>query len=76
MPEFFDRQRDFIWYDIIPREVSDNNHIQYSRFSYIYSNPNCILDGLEEFRKMYEFTVREKPNRKQKRNDYEDSNHR
>ena len=76
VPEFFDRFRDFIWYDIIPKEVYDNHHIQYSRFSYIYSNPSCILDGLEEFRKMYEFTIREKPIRKQKRNDYEDSNHR
>ena len=76
IPEFFDRPRDFIWYDIIPREVHDNNYIQYSRFSYIYSHPSSILNGLEEFAKMYEFTVREKPVRKQKRNDYEDSNHR
>ena len=76
VPEFFDRPRDFIWYDIIPIEIYDNNHIQYSRFSYIYPHPSSILDGLEEFRKMYEFTVREKPVRKQKRNDYEDSNHR
>ena len=76
VPEFFDRFRDFIWYDIIPKEVYDKHHRQYSRFSYIYSNPSCILDGLEEFRKMYEFTIREKPIRKQKRNDYEDSNHR
>ena len=76
VPEFFDRPLDFIWYDIIPREVHNSHHIQYSRFSYIYSNPSSILDGLEEFRKMYEFTVREKPIRKQKRNDYEDSSHR
>ena len=39
VPEFFDRPVDFIWYDIIPREVSDNNFIQYSRFQWRYSEP-------------------------------------
>ena len=76
VPEFFDRPLDFIWYDIIPREVHNNNYIQYSRFSYVYSNPEDILIGLDEFKKMYEFTVREKPTRKQKRNDYENSDNR
>ena len=48
IPEFFDRPRDFIWYDIIPREVSDSNYIQYSRFQWRYSEPKTgILDGLD-----------------------------
>tara|TARA_R110002020_G_scaffold56129_1_gene155540 strand:+ start:1157 stop:1612 length:456 start_codon:yes stop_codon:yes gene_type:complete len=76
VPEFFDRFRDFVWYDIIPRETFDSHHIQYSRFSYIYSNSDDILNGLDEFIETYKFTIREKPIRKQKRNDYEDSNRR
>ena len=48
VPEFFDRPVDFIWYDIIPREVSDSNFIQYSRFQWRYSEPKTgILDGLD-----------------------------
>ena len=74
VPEFFDRFRDFIWYDIIPKNCPST---QYSRFSYRYVDPKTgILDGLDDFIEMYKFTIREKPIRKQKRNDYEDSNHR
>ena len=56
----------YLWYD------RDNDKVDLSRLK------DFIVKWEEtgEFRKMYEFTVREKPNRKQKRNDYEDSNHR
>ena len=71
VPEFFDRPVDFIWYDIIPREVSDNNFIQYSRFQWRYSEPKTgILDGLDEYIKTFEFIIADKLPRKQKRNDY------
>ena len=77
VPEFFDRPRDFIWYDIIPREVSDNNFIQYSRFQWRYSEPKTgILDGLDEYIKTFKFTIADRLPRKQKRNDDENSNHR
>ena len=77
VPEFFDRPVDFIWYDIIPREVSDNNFIQYSRFQWRYSEPKTgILDGLDEYRKTFKFTIADRLPRKQKRNDDENSNHR
>ena len=77
IPEFFDRPRDFIWYDIIPREVSDNNFIQYSRFQWRYSEPKTgILDGLDEYIKTFKFTIADRLPRKQKRNDDENSNHR
>ena len=77
IPEFFDRPRDFIWYDIIPREVSDSNYIQYSRFQWRYSEPKTgILDGLDEYIKTFKFTIADKLPRKQKRNDDENSNHR
>ena len=77
IPEFFDRPRDFIWYDIIPREVSDSNYIQYSRFQWRYSEPKTgILDGLDEKIKTFKFTIADKLPRKQKRNDDENSNHR
>ena len=55
VPEFFDRPVDFIWYDIIPREVSDSNFIQYSRFQWRYSEPKTgILDGLDEYIKVFD----------------------
>ena len=77
VPEFFDRPVDFIWYDIIPREVSDNNFIQYSRFQWRYSEPKTgILDGLDEYIKTFKFTIEDRLPRKQKRNDDENSNHR
>ena len=77
IPEFFDRPRDFIWYDIIPREVSDSNYIQYSRFQWRYSEPKTgILNGLDEYIKTFKFTIADRLPRKQKRNDDENSNHR
>ena len=77
VPEFFDRPVDFIWYDIIPREVSDSNYIQYSRFQWRYSEPKTgILDGLDEYIKTFKFTIADRLPRKQKRNDDENSNHR
>ena len=66
VPEFFDRPVDFIWYDIIPREVSDNNFIQYSRFQWRYSEPKSgILDGLDEYIKTFKFTIADRLPRKQ-----------
>ena len=79
-PTFFDLQRDFIWYDIIPRRIYDTKSIQYSRFSWIYGGgPDGVLAGLDEFRRTYEFVTadKEKPvKKKQKRNDGEDSDYR
>ena len=77
IPEFFDRPRDFIWYDIIPREVSDSNYIQYSRFQWRYSEPKTgILDGLDEYIKTFKFTIEDRLPIKKKRNEDENSNHR
>ncbi len=79
-PTFFDLQRDFIWYDIIPRKIYDTKSIQYSRFSWIYGGgPDGVLAGLDELRRTYEFVTadKEKPvKKKQKRNDGEDSDYR
>ena len=79
-PTFFDLQRDFIWYDIIPRRIYDTKSIQYSRFSWIYGGgPDGVLAGLDEVRRTYEFVTadKEKPvKKKQKRNDGEDSDYR
>jgi len=77
---FFDLQRDFIWYDIIPTRIYNANHIHYSRYSWVYGGgAEHILDGLEEFKKTYEFVTsdKDKPKkRQQKRNDDESSNYR
>tara|TARA_Y100001938_G_scaffold57178_1_gene79727 strand:+ start:1133 stop:1594 length:462 start_codon:yes stop_codon:yes gene_type:complete len=77
VPEFFDRPVDFIWYDVIPRKIYEEHYIQYSRFSWIYSDPKTgILEGLDEYLKTFEFIITDRLPRKQKRNDYENSNHR
>ena len=77
VPEFFDRPVDFIWYDVIPRKMYDEHYIQYSRFSWVYSDPKTgILEGLDEYIKTFKFTIADRLPRKQKRNDDENSNHR
>ena len=60
---------DFIWFDIVPVSTSTT---LYKRFEYKYVGYNKILDGLREFYNITNFTLSEKPMRKQKRNDYVD----
>jgi len=75
-PEFFDKPLDFIWYDIIPKRFSPG--LQYTRFSYRYvDGVEGVLAGLDNFKSTWDFISADKPQkRKQKRNDYEDSNSR
>ncbi len=61
---------EFIFFDIIPIQLSDSKISR--RFSYSYLNPNNILNGLQEFYNVTKFTTSDKPTKKQKRNDYED----
>jgi hypothetical protein len=77
-PEYFDLFRDFIWYDIVPKAFAIAKPHQYTRFAYRYTNGvDGVLEGLDNFKSTWEFTTTEKPQkRKQKRNDYEDSNRR
>ena len=77
-PEFFDLFRDFIWYDIIPKQLAEASQANYTRFAYRYTNGvDGVLEGLDNFKSTWDFTISEKPpKRKQKRNDYEDSNRR
>ena len=60
---------DFIWFDIVPVSTPP---LLYKRFTYCYSDPNKILDGLQEFYNVTKFTTSEKPVKRQKRNDWED----
>jgi len=62
--------KDFIFFDIIPMQVSDSDISK--RFSYRYMNSNKLLDGLQEFYNVTKFTTSDKPTKRQKRNDYED----
>jgi len=86
-PEPFDDQNHFIWYDIRPYGVEKTlkekltiPFVQYYRFAYNYSDPKTgILEGLKDFEEKYRFVTRDNSSvvkRKQKRNDYEDSNRR
>ena len=86
-PEPFDDQNHFIWYDIRPRGMVETlkerltiPFVQYYRFAYDYSDPTTgILEGLKDFEEKYRFVTRDNSSvvkRKQKRNDYEDSDNR
>ena len=61
---------DYIFFDIIPTNVSNSDVSK--RFTYNYTDANKILDGLREFYNVTKFTTSEKPVKRQKRNDYED----
>lgn len=74
-PYFSDLQRDFIWYDFMPHSKKVERN--YFRFSWEYTTPKTIDAGLDEFKKTYDFvTDSQQPQKKQKRNDGEDSNYR
>ena len=60
---------DYIFFDIIPVGTPDTVS---KRFTYNYINTDKILDGLQEFYNVVNFTTSEKPVKRQKRNDYED----
>ena len=62
--------KDFIFFDILPMQVSDSDISK--RFSYRYMNSNKLLDGLQEFYNVTKFTTSDKPTKRLKRNDYED----
>ena len=61
---------EYIFFDIIPINVSDSDISK--RFTYKYKDVNMILNGLKEFYNVTKFTTSEKPIKRQKRNDYED----
>ena len=61
---------DYIFFDIIPINVSDSDISK--RFTYKYKDVNMILNVLKEFYNVTKFTTSEKPIKRQKRNDYED----
>ena len=65
---FYISTSEFIWFDIVPVNIPASSR---NRFRYQYVGYNKILDGLQEFYNIANFTLFEKPMRKQKRNDYE-----
>ena len=71
-PLYFDLFRDFIWYDVIPKQIAIANTTQYTRFAYRYTNgADGVLEGLDSFKSTWDFTISEKPPKRiQKRNDY------
>jgi len=69
--KILDDCREFVWFDILPHDIK----LQ-SRFTYKYNTPGGIILGLKTFKECYDFTTKDKTVKKQKRNDYEDSNSR
>ena len=65
------KKNDFIWYDIISKK--DAVMMDRIRFQYIYSSEEHILNGLDEFKSCATFCLSDKPQKTQKRNDYESS---
>ena len=74
-PQFFDMQRDFIWYDVIPKTKYEEYSPQYWRFATKYYDKTQIKTGLERCKEIWDFIHTDKP-KKQKRNDDESSNYR
>ena len=60
---------EFIFYDIVPKGVTDNKRY---RFKYEYTNNSQIVEGLNQLYACVKFITTDKPNKRQKRNDYED----
>ena len=76
-PTFFDLQRDFIWYDVIPKHKYDEYGPNYYRFATHYVDNGGISRGVKRCREIWDFIqTTDKPVKKQKRNDDENSNYR
>ena len=75
-PTFFDLQRDFIWYDVIPKHKYDEYGPNYYRFATHYTDDGGISRGIKRCREIWDFIQTDKPVKKQKRNDDENSNYR
>tara|TARA_R110002020_G_scaffold21893_16_gene74296 strand:- start:3114 stop:3533 length:420 start_codon:yes stop_codon:yes gene_type:complete len=59
---------EFIFFDVIPHDAPKEKY----RFCYTYSEPKYIKKGLDELYNCVKFITSNKPNKRQKRNDYED----
>tara|TARA_R100001244_G_scaffold131239_1_gene104264 strand:+ start:803 stop:1267 length:465 start_codon:yes stop_codon:yes gene_type:complete len=70
--KFFDNYNEYIWWDIRPHDI---NKPKWVRFSYEYSNPSDIINGLDNLLSFYKFVTNQQE-KKQKRNDDESSNYR
>ena len=60
---------EFIFYDILPKGHKGNEKY---RFKYEYGNKLNIIEGLKQLYDCVKFITSDKPNKRQKRNDYED----
>jgi len=69
--KILDDCREFAWFDVSPPDIKLN-----SRFRYNYNASGGIILGLKTFKECYDFTTKDKTVKKQKRNDYENSNSR
>ena len=68
------KPNEFVWFNIVDNDnVNKSNRV---RFEYIYNSEKQILKGLDEFHKCAKFCTSEKPQKRQKRNDYESSDSR
>jgi len=60
---------EFVFFDILPTKEKQS---EWSRFTYHYENKKNIVNGLKELYNCVKFITSDKPNKRQKRNDYED----
>jgi len=61
-------KNDWLFFDIKPTSLKTSR----ARFSFSYSDPKQIFDGLCELDRILKFITEDKPTKIQKRNDYED----
>jgi len=60
---------EFVFFDIVPSKISQGERY---RFKYEYQDANNIMSGLNQLYDCVKFITSDKPNKRQKRNDYED----
>ena len=59
---------EFIWFDIVPFNFTKRS--TYSRFSFSYVKDHTVTKGIKRFGEILNFTSSPKPNKVQKRTDY------
>ncbi len=60
---------EFVFFDIVPNNISQSERY---RFKYEYQDATNIMSGLNQLYDCVKFITSDKPNKRQKRNDYED----
>ena len=65
---FTNKFSEFIWFDIIPFKFTKK--ATHNRFAFSYVQAHNVINGIKRFNEILSFTSSPKPNKVQKRTDY------